>query len=620
VGVNMMDTWGESRERANWIGDTSLILGQAPYAYDPLVELLSRKCLLELIHWQRSDMTMFAPAPANYKELPVQVLAAVGEYGVMRYYRNTGDVALLQQCYPAIKSYLLDVWQTNSDGLVIHRDGQWDWEDWGNNIDEPLLDNTWYLLALNAAAEMAPLVGQPGDASSYLSRAQGIRNQFNPSFWTSSGYHSPTNTTFLDERGNAMAVLAGLTSPSQAAALRTVLITNQNCSPYMEKYVLEALFTLGYPDDALARMQSRYSAMVYNSVTTLWELFPASGGFNHGWSSGPLGLLDEDVAGITPTSPGYATFNVRPALGTTLVRADANVPSPDGIISISAARDGVDYRLSVRVPPGSSGLAFQPAAGGLLSGAALSVDGGATAVMDDTASPSEINITNGNATLVTNVESTGTLDKTGSGNLYIGASSLLSVGGFEVVAGQTIVSVGGQLTATNSGGQADGHITVWPGAILDNEGGSIMCSSLNLLGTFEESASGTLTVAGSVTNQGSLCLLGNAQLTLGGPLINSGVLDIMTWSGSLPSGFVNNGVLLDHSAIKVESCTVQSGSLNLTIMGYVSHTYQLQGSSTLTPATWFNIGSPQAGAGEILEFMDTNGVGAGAEFYRVAVH
>lgn len=616
VGVNMMDTWGESRERANWIGDTSLILGQAPYAYDPLVELISRKCLLELIHWQRPDDTLFAPAPANDKELPVQVLAAVGEYGVLRYYRNTGDLPLLRQCYPAIKSYLLDVWQTNStDGLVIHRDGQWDWEDWGNNIDEPLLDNTWYLLALDATAEMAALVGQPGDSPLYLSRAQGIRNEFNTAFWTGSFYRSPTNSTFIDERGNAMAVLAGLTSPSQAAALRSVLVTNQNCSPYMEKYVLEALFALGYPDDALARMQSRYSAMVYNSVTTLWELFPATGGFNHGWSSGPLGLLDEDVAGVTPTSPGFATFNVQPALGTTLDRADANVPSPYGMISVSTARDGLDYRLSVRVPPGSSGCAFQPVSGGLLSGAALSVSGGATAVMDDTATPSEINVAAGNATLVTNVESSGTLDKTGCGNLYIGA--LLSVGAFEVVTGQTIVRIGSQLTAAN-GGQADGHITVWPGAVLDNEGGSITCASLNILGTLEN-ASNTVTVTGSVTNLGTLRLLGNSQLTIGGAFINDGVLDIMTWNGVLPAGFVNDGVLLDRTAVKIESCAVNGNDFSITIMGYTSHSYQLQSSTTLGTGSWTNLGIAQAGNQAPLVFTDTSGVTTSERFYRVVV-
>ncbi|HEV2319556.1 MAG TPA: alpha-L-rhamnosidase C-terminal domain-containing protein [Verrucomicrobiae bacterium] len=570
IGVNMQDIWGESRERANWIGDTSLILGQAPYAYDPMVELISRKCLLDLVHWQRADQTMFAPAPANYKELPVQVLAAVGEYGVMRYFQNTADLALLQQCYPAIKSYLLNVWQTNSLGLVIHRDGQWDWEDWGNNIDEPLLDNTWYLLALDAASEMAPLVGQPGDSASYLSRAQGIRNQFNASFWTEYGYRSPTNTTFTDERGNAMAVLAGLSNPSQAPVLRSVLMTNQNCSPYMEKYVEEALFKLGYPDDALARMRSRYSAMVTNSVSTLWELFPATGGFNHGWSTGPLGLLDEDVTGITPTSPGFATFTVRPALGTTLNYANANVPSPYGMISISAARDGSNYRLSVRVPPGSAGQAFEPNDGGLLSGAILSIDGGATAVMDDTANPSEISVTGGDATLVTNVASSGSLNKTGSGNLYIGASSTLSVGGFEVVTGATIVNPGG-----------------------------------------------TLAVAGSVTNLGTVRLLGHAQLNVSGQFVNNGLLDIMTWSGALPSDFVNNGLVLDRSAVKIVSSEVQRPAFRLTIMGYTGHTYQLQFSSSLSPASWTNEGPPQPGNQAPLVFA--NNVNGGEGFYRIAV-
>lgn len=346
-------------------------------------------------------------------------------------------------------------------------------------------------------------------------------------------------------------------------------MTNQNCSPYMEKYVLEALFKLGYPDDALARMQSRYSAMAANSCTTLWELFPATGGFNHGWSSGPISLLDEDVAGITPTSPAFATFNVQPALGTTLDCADANVPSPNGVISVSAARDGADYRVSVRVPSGSSALAFQPANGGLLSGAALSIQGESTAVMDDTASPSEINIVDGNATLVTNIQGTGTLDKTGGGNLSIGASISVSVGAFDVVAGQMILG-------------------------------------------------GNLTVEGSVTNQATLSLLGDASLDVTGPFVNNGTLDIMTWNGALPPGFTNNGVLLDRSAIKIESCTVNNGSFELTIMGYARHTYQLQTSSALNPAAWNNLGPAQAGAGQMLEF--TRPAGAGTEFYRVAVY
>jgi hypothetical protein len=399
--------------------------------------------------------------------------------------------------------------------------------------------------------------------------------------------------------------------------LRSTLITNQNCSPYMEKYVLEALFKLGFPDDALARMRSRYSAMVSNSVSTLWELFPATGGFNHGWSSGSLGLLDEDVAGIIPTTPAFATFDVQPALGTTLTRADANIPSPNGVISISVARDYEDYRLSVRVPPDSSGRSFQPISGGLLSGAVLSIAGGATAVMDDIAVPSAVDVTGGDATLVTNLENTSILDKTGTGNFFIGASSMLSVGSFEVLGGQAIVSVGGQLTATNGGSQS--HITVWPGAALVNEGGSVTCGYLNVLGTFQESSGGTVMVDGAVTNQGTLRLLGSAQLKAGGAFINNGILDIMTWTGALPSGFVNNGSILDRTAIKVDSSGAVGGDFDLTIMGYTGHSYQLQYANSLDPVSWTNLGAPQPGNQASLVFVHTNAVSAGHGFYRIAV-
>jgi hypothetical protein len=627
LGVNMADTWMDcpNRERANWLGDVCIDLGQAPYAYDPQAELISRKSLLDMIRWQRADDTMFGPVPAGNwsEELPVQTLAAVGQYGALRYYRDTGDLAFLQQCYPAIRSYLLNVWQTDSQGLVIHRNGGWDWEDWGDDIDEPLLDNTWYFLALNAAAQMAPLVGQAGDAPLFSSIAQGISNQFNAAFWTGSAYRSPTNTTFTDERGNAMAVLAGLTGPSQAAALRSVLITQQHCSPYMEKYVLEALFTLGYPDDALARMRSRYAAMISSTSTTLWELFPASGTFNHGWSGGPLTLLDEQVAGVTPTSPGFATFDVRPALGTTLSRAAVNVPSRQGLICVLAAQNAGNYRLSVRVPPGSAGRAFQPGRGGLLSGAVLSVAGGATAIMDETLAPPQISITDGDATLLSTNGGIGEITQSGSGTLLLGAGSALSLGVFEITQGETILSAGGQLTAaagvaTNTGQAYDGHLTIWPGAVLSIQGGTVSCASLTNLGVCE-CLSGSLIIRGNATNGGTLRLLGNAQLQVGGAFINSGVLDIMTWSGVLPPGFVNNGVLLNRSAIKVESCAAEGSNLNVTIMGYAGHTYQLQYSNNLRPAVWTNVETAQAGNGAPLVLTHANGLAAGQRFYRVAL-
>lgn len=54
---------------------------------------------------------------------------------------------------------------------------------------------------------------------------------------------------------------------------------------------------------------------------------------------------------------------------------------------------------------------------------------------------------------------------------------------------------------------------------------------------------GSITGNGSLTNSGTLRLVGDANLSFTGPFINNGFLDIMTWKGSLPEGFVKNCIL-----------------------------------------------------------------------------
>jgi hypothetical protein len=44
-----------------------------------------------------------------------------------------------------------------------------------------------------------------------------------------------------------------------------------------------------------------------------------------------------------------------------------------------------------------------------------------------------------------------------------------------------------------------------------------------------------------------LVLRGNASLSAGMSLTVDGILDTITWLGTLPGSFVNNGLLLDHS-------------------------------------------------------------------------
>ena len=77
---------------------------------------------------------------------------------------------------------------------------------------------------------------------------------------------------------------------SQYPTVENVLETIFNASPYMEKYVLDAMCEMGYMEQAQNRMVTRYTPMATdNGYTTLWEMWDKGGGTrNHAWSGGPM--------------------------------------------------------------------------------------------------------------------------------------------------------------------------------------------------------------------------------------------------------------------------------------------------------------------------------------------
>ena len=134
----------------------------------------------------------------------------------------------------------------------------------------------------------------------------------------------------------------------------------------MEKYVLEALFLMGFEDDALARMKKRYDEMVQSPYTTLWEGWElgsyeyGGGTYNHAWSGGPLTLLSMYAAGIRPVKPGYEEFEVIPQMGG-LTFVKCTVPSVKGPIELDIKKDDKMFRLNIKSPAGTKGVVGIPA-------------------------------------------------------------------------------------------------------------------------------------------------------------------------------------------------------------------------------------------------------------------
>ncbi|MCL3780700.1 glycoside hydrolase [Prolixibacteraceae bacterium JC049] len=313
--VTMRDNFMDcpDRERAQWWGDLVLEMEETFYAMDENALFLAEKAIYELVDWQWENGVLHSPIPGNYpKELPQQMLASVGWFGFRHFVQYTGKEELYKKVYPQVKKYL-SMWKVGEDGNVPFKKGGWNWSDWGKRIDKNLLEHVWYYLALKGYAEMADYMKEPQEAQLALDKMQRIKHRLNTVFWTTEGYRSPGYKDEIDDRGNGLAVVAGIASEKQFPVLTKLLYNIRHASPYMEKYVEEALFVMGETELALKRMKERYKVMIDDETTTLWEIFKKKNSLNHAWSGGPLSLLYKYVAGIQPTQKGFDEFQVFPS-------------------------------------------------------------------------------------------------------------------------------------------------------------------------------------------------------------------------------------------------------------------------------------------------------------------
>lgn len=368
--VTMRDTYMDcpDRERAQWWGDEVNESGEAFYALDTLSHLLLKKGMYELIGWQRPDSTLFAPIPAGNwdKELPVQMLTSIGYYGFWNYYLNTGDKQPISDLYGGVRKYL-KLWNVNDDGSIKLRQGGWSWGDWGDDIDMELITNGFYYLALNGALNMAETLNRSEDASEYRQSMEKIKAIFNTKYWNGTAYRHPDYKGKTDDRCQALAVISGIAEKEKYQALYEIFKKEEHASPYMEKYVLEALFKMGYAEYAIERMKKRFGSMVNNpDYATLFEGWGigaegyGGGTTNHAWSGGSLTILSQYLCGIAPIEPGYKLFQIIPNPGSVKV-ASATVQSVKGIIKSSFENTDKCFKLTASIPNGTEAIIGIPA-------------------------------------------------------------------------------------------------------------------------------------------------------------------------------------------------------------------------------------------------------------------
>jgi alpha-L-rhamnosidase len=274
-------------------------------------------------------------------------------------------------------------------GLLKSSARGWGFVDWapglyGSTAETRIGTTLEFLRAYEAAPALLHAVGDESAAKEYEGRATSLRQSCRQAFL------SPSTQTVGDTwQLNALAVLTDLDGQQNSSIWSSVFAhvkqdspSDQVISPYFNLYLLDAMALTGHKQQALDWMRSYWGGMLAEGATSFWESYDlrwpktsfhlslqadgTSGFFvslAHGWSSGPTAWLIENVLGVQPTAPGYASVDLHPSL-LGLKFARGSVTTPHGPIAVDL---DADHGLTVDLPKGvESARIFlpQPDSGG----------------------------------------------------------------------------------------------------------------------------------------------------------------------------------------------------------------------------------------------------------------
>ena len=169
--------------------------------------------------------------------------------------------------------------------------------------------------------------------------------------------NSPDPLGKLGVHAAAEAFLARVASTGDRERLYNREFTNKaerlSFSPFNEYTLIDAMSLQGHSLEALDDVRSLWGAQVRYGATCFAEVFrpswaediPHNGripngvaGYTslcHGWSSGVVPWIQQNVLGIRATSPGFNTFDVEPLISSYLSTFSGAVPTPHGAVYVS---------------------------------------------------------------------------------------------------------------------------------------------------------------------------------------------------------------------------------------------------------------------------------------------
>ncbi|MEU7306187.1 alpha-L-rhamnosidase C-terminal domain-containing protein [Streptomyces sp. NPDC007206] len=385
---------GAKRDRDPYVGDLAVSARTLYLTHDDAAAA-ARNVLADLAEHQRADGWIPPASIGNYTlplfDYPLYWVTCSWDYVLY-----TGDRQYATRYYPALLK-VLDTWYpsvTDDAGLLSKG-----LNDTGGYGDYAFLGrtgrvayyNALYVQALRDAARLARLLGQSGDATRWITRADKVAQAVNALLWDADAgayLDSATGAVRHAQDGNALAVVTGIAGTDRAAsALAHLDATTKRAygNAFMDNDTLfdqasqrvyaftsypeiEARFLSGQAGSALDQIRRTYGWMDKNDPgITHWEGIGPGGSpyedaytsMAHGWSTGVLPALTHHLLGARPTSPGYATWEVHPQPGG-VDWATGQLPTPYGPLRVEWENSSHVFRITVHVPGHTQGSVALP--------------------------------------------------------------------------------------------------------------------------------------------------------------------------------------------------------------------------------------------------------------------
>ncbi len=227
---------------------------------------------------------------------------------IKEYLDNTNDLSLAYEVYDKLLKIIHAFENQLQDGLLYtFRDNRyWNFYDWSAYMNEKigatdtkldLMINCLFVIALENFKIISEKIGKSFEYQKVIDELKvNIKQNF---FDSKSGLFSMSkDREEFTELGNAVAILAGLTTAEESYAIAEKLSCNmlEPCSLSMKCFKYDALLKVDskYHQYIVKEICDTYKVMLDNGATSVWEVqeganaFGKAGSLCHGWSAIPI--------------------------------------------------------------------------------------------------------------------------------------------------------------------------------------------------------------------------------------------------------------------------------------------------------------------------------------------